>query len=169
MTVLTSDMQRVVLEQRVGFIATTCPDGTPNVSPKGTTTVWDSEHLVFADIMSPGTVRNLEHNPAIEVNVVDPFLRKGYRFKGLAELHADGQIYEEGLALLAKRDFGVDPSRIKTIVLIRVQRAAPLISPAYEPGVTEAEVFAHWREYHGRLVAERDARATRSADVGGNS
>ena len=34
---LTDDMQRVVLEQRLGFHATVCPDGTPNLSPKGTT------------------------------------------------------------------------------------------------------------------------------------
>lgn len=88
MSVLTPEMQRVVLEQRLRFAATVCPDGTPNLSPKGTTTVWEADHLVFADIASPGTVRNLEQNPAIELNVVDPFVRKGYRFKGTAERHA---------------------------------------------------------------------------------
>ena len=40
-------------------MATVAPDGTPAGSPKGTTTVWDDNHLVFADIASPGTVRNL--------------------------------------------------------------------------------------------------------------
>ena len=50
LTTLTDDMKRVVLEQRLGFVATVCSDGTPNVSPKGTTTVWDDRHLVFADI-----------------------------------------------------------------------------------------------------------------------
>ena len=38
---LTEDMKRVVNEQRLGFIASICPDGTPNLSPKGTTAVWD--------------------------------------------------------------------------------------------------------------------------------
>jgi uncharacterized protein len=148
MSVLTPEMQRVVLEQRLGFAATVCPDGTPNLSPKGTTTVWDSDHLVFADVASPGTVRNLEHNPVIELNVVDPFVRKGYRFKGTAELHADGRIYEQGLALMADRDFGIRPERIKTIVLIKVERAEPLISPVYEPGVAEEEVLERWKEHH---------------------
>ena len=41
---LTPDMQRVVLEQRLGFVATVTPDGRPNLSPKGTTTVWDDHH-----------------------------------------------------------------------------------------------------------------------------
>ena len=44
---LDDDMRRVVTEQSLGFVATVCPDGTPNLSPKGTTIVWDDEHLAF--------------------------------------------------------------------------------------------------------------------------
>ena len=33
--ILTPDMKRVVREQRLGFVATVCSDGTPNLSPKG--------------------------------------------------------------------------------------------------------------------------------------
>ena len=55
---LTEDMKRVVEEQRLGFAATVCPDGTPNLSPKGTTAVWDDDRLIFADIRSPRTVEN---------------------------------------------------------------------------------------------------------------
>lgn len=43
-------MQRVVGEQRLGFHATVCADGTPNLSPKRTTDVWDDDHLFFAEI-----------------------------------------------------------------------------------------------------------------------
>ena len=32
MGILTEDMKRVVREQRLGFIATVCADGTPNLS-----------------------------------------------------------------------------------------------------------------------------------------
>ncbi len=62
MGILTDDMKRVVKEQRLAFIATVCPDGTPNLSPKGTTAVWDDDHLIFVDIRSPGTVANLRQN-----------------------------------------------------------------------------------------------------------
>ena len=81
MGILTDDMRRMVDEQQLGFIATVCPDGTPNLSAKGTTAAWDDEHLVFADICSPGTIANLRHNAVLEINVVDSLLRKGYRFK----------------------------------------------------------------------------------------
>jgi hypothetical protein len=63
MGILTDEMKRIVREQRLGYIATVCPDGTPNLSPKGTTAVWDDDHLVFADIRSPQSVQNIEHNP----------------------------------------------------------------------------------------------------------
>src|SRR5215470_7170094 len=96
--VLTEDMKRVVGEQRLGFVATVCPDGTPSLSPKGTTAVWDDRHLVFADIRSPHTVQNLRANPAIEVNVVDPITRKGYRFKGRAIVVDRGEPFEQILA-----------------------------------------------------------------------
>ena len=50
---LTPDMRRVVLEQRLGFVATVTPDGRPNLSPKGTTTVWDDRHLPVAPLATP--------------------------------------------------------------------------------------------------------------------
>jgi uncharacterized protein len=81
---LTADMKRIVDEQRLGFVATVCPDGTPNLSPKGTTAVWDDDHLIFANIRSPQTIANLRQNANVEVNVVDSFVPKGYRFKPLA-------------------------------------------------------------------------------------
>jgi len=65
---LSADMQRVVREQRLGFVATVTPDGRPNLSPKGTTGLWDDERLFFADIASPGTVAN----PHVEYACFDP-------------------------------------------------------------------------------------------------
>src|SRR4029434_4783239 len=108
MGILTADMKRVVEEQRLGFVATVCPDGTPNLSPKGTTAVWDDDHLVFANIRSPGTLANLRRNPTVEVNVVDTFVRKGYRFKGVATILDAGGDYERAVAFYKDRGSRVD-------------------------------------------------------------
>jgi hypothetical protein len=144
MGILTEDMQRVVREQRLGFVATVCPDGTPNLSPKGTTTVWDDDHLVFADICSPGTIENLRANPVLEINVVGQVVRKGYRFKGRAEILAEGPLLEQILAFYRQRGTS---SPIRHIVLVSVERALPLISPAYDLGATEDEVRRRWQDY----------------------
>src|SRR5690349_12465467 len=103
MGILTADMKRLVDQQRLAFVATVCADGTPNLSPKGTTAVWDDDHLIFANIRSPGTIENIRHNDSIEVNVVDPITRKGYRFKGVASIVDDGETYDRALAFYERR------------------------------------------------------------------
>jgi predicted pyridoxine 5'-phosphate oxidase superfamily flavin-nucleotide-binding protein len=139
MEILTDDMKRVV-DAELGFIATVCPDGTPNLSPKGTTAVWDDTHLVFADIHSPGTVANLGKNPNIEVNVVDQLVRKGYRFKGTAAVHRDGELFERGVQFYESRGTVRARERIRSIVIVAVERVLPVISPAYDLGMTEDEL-----------------------------
>ena len=148
MGILSDDMKRIVREQRLGYIATVCPDGTPNLSPKGTTAVWDDDRLMFADIRSPQSVRNIEHNPSVEVNVVDPLVRKGYRFKGSALVHRSGEVFQSACQMY--RDMGV-ATEIRAVVLIRVHRALPLISPAYDRGLTEEQVKDRWRRYWRKL------------------
>ena len=156
MSVLTEDMKRVVREQRLGYIATVCPDGTPNLSPKATMKVWDDDHLVFADLASPGTIANLKQNPAIEINIVDPFLRKGYRFKGTAEVIRSGPDFNKVMTLFADRQAGVN-AQIRGFVMMTVTRALPVISPGYVGGVTESQMLAQWEEYYASVNANSPA------------
>ena len=142
MGILTDDMKRVVSEQGLGFIATVCPDGTPNLSPKGSTAVWDDDHLIFCDIRSPGTMANLRQNPAIEINVVDQLSRKGYRFKGTAEELTTGPVFQQ---VQAARLASGNQNPMRAVVLMVVERALPLTSPAYDRGVTEEELRATYR------------------------
>src|SRR5215207_6636870 len=151
MAMLTEDMKRVIREQRLGYVATVCPDGTPNLSPKGTTTVWDDDHLVFADIRSPRTIANLKQNPAVEINVVDWFTRKGYRFKGNATVIEDGPLFNELVAFYDQQERSDAPRRIQAVVMVEVQRALPLVSPAYDREVTEDQVRTQWEEYYQQL------------------
>ena len=134
-----------IAQQKLFFVATAAEGAHPNLSPKGTTSVYDDEHLFFAEIRSPRTIENLRANPAIEVNVVDPIVRKGYRFKGTATLHEGDDVYRRALELLRERDYGDYEERIQLIVLIRVERAEPLTSPAYDVGHTEDELAAQYR------------------------
>jgi len=144
--ILTEDMKRLVTEQRLGFVATVCPDGTPNLSPKGTTAIWDDDHIVFADIRSPATVSNLRRNPSTEINVVDPMLRKGYRFKGVASVLTEGVLFEQIVDFYrAKRN--LEGGLIRSVVLVKIDEAMPLISPAYDQGQSEEQVREKWQRY----------------------
>jgi len=149
MGILTDDMQRVV-DRELGFVATVTPEGTPNLSPKGTIAVWDDDHLVFADLRSPGTVSNLRSNPAVDVNVVDQLSRRGYRFEGTATVHTEGAEFDRGVEFYERRGLERARDRIHSVVVIAVERASPVTSPAYDLGATEDELRAIYRE---RLLA----------------
>jgi uncharacterized protein len=43
MGILTSEMKQAVDNIRLCFVATSSRDGVPNVSPKGSLTVWDDD------------------------------------------------------------------------------------------------------------------------------
>ena len=155
-------MKRVVEKQRLGFVATVCADGTPNLSPKGTLRVLDDDHLMFADIRSPGTVANLRTNPGIEVNVVDPFVRKGYRFKGRAKVLDAGPEFDRLAALYSTPELSDAPRRIRAMVVVRVEETRPLISPAYDRETDEAAMRARWTQYY--LGAEDRSKIVEMSD-----
>ena len=147
--ILTDDMKRLIDEQRLGFFATVCPDGSPNLSPKGTIAVWDDNHLAFGNIRSPRTLENLRANPSIDINVVDPFTRQGYRFKGVASILDSGQAYERAIEFYRAR--GSKVSAFKEIVLIEVREAQFIDSPAYDFGMTESEIRDRWVKHYESL------------------
>ena len=141
MAILTDDMKRIVHEQRLGFYATVCEDGSPNLSPKGTTYVLDDDHLFFAHVRSPRTVANIRRGSLVEINVVDPLVRKGYRFKGPAEVHDRGtSLYAEGIERLREAGSRLVDC-VKAIVVVEVREAQAVVSPAYDDGtLTEEDV-----------------------------
>jgi predicted pyridoxine 5'-phosphate oxidase superfamily flavin-nucleotide-binding protein len=90
---ISADLQEF-LKGKQGWIATAAKDGTPNVSIKGSLRQLDDEHLVFADIFSMKTRKNLQENPKVAVMVYEEASRRGYMFKGSAEMQASGPLYE---------------------------------------------------------------------------
>ena len=152
MRLLTQDIKDFVKQAKLGFVATICPDGTPNLSPKGTTTVGDDDHLVFADIHSPGTIDNLLVNPSIEINIVDVFTRKGYRSKGIGKVLSEGPLFEEVISFY--KDAG-SKYKVNHIVLIKMKRVIPLLSPVYDSDVSEEEVIKRWSDYWNAIYKSK--------------
>ena len=152
MGTLTQEIKEFVKQTKLGFVATVCPDGTPNLSPKGTTTVWDDEHLVFADIHSPGTVANLLANPSIEINIVDVFTRKGYRFKGIAKVVSEGSLFDEVIAFYKNAG---SKYIIHNIILVKVERIIPLLSPVYDTGISEDDVIERWTDHWNAIYTSK--------------
>ena len=153
--VLTPDMRAVIQAAHLCFAATVTPEGRPNVSPKGTIRAWDDASLFFLDIASPGTRRNLASHPYLELNVVDQLSRRGYRFAGPTALHTQGAVFDEA----CRRVFGEEQARypVAAVVLLQIERAAPLLSPGYAHVADEAAMRALWAERRATLDREFEA------------
>lgn len=84
MAKLSEEAKKAIAEFGAALVATASKDGKPNVSPKGSFSVLDDEHVIFADIASPRTMANLAENPQLSAIVFDPSTRKGCRIWGRA-------------------------------------------------------------------------------------
>jgi len=145
MGLITKEMKDLIEKQKIGYVATVSPDNTPNLSPKGTLSVWNDEHLIFADIKSPKTISNLEENPSVEINVVDPISRKGYRFKGVATILSSGTEYDKIISHYM--DKGIK-SKINKVVQIKVTVVNEITSPLYDLGYSEEDIKKRWKKHY---------------------
>ncbi len=145
MVKISDEIKHFLERQKLGFVATISPDNTPNVSPKGTILAWDDEHLIFADIKSPQTISNLENNPSVEINVVDPILRKGYRFKGKGMILKDNEEFSKILKFYEEKGI---KSKINAVVMVKVDTLSEVTSPLYDLGFSEEEIKEKWKKHY---------------------
>ena len=145
MITISEEIKNFVNSQKLGYVATVSKDGTPNLSPKGTIIVMNESTLAFADIRSPPTIQNLQDNPSVEINVVDPFQRLGYRFKG------EGKIINEGSEFDKILDYYINAgikSKINSVVVVDIKSMSEVTSPSYDLGVTKDELVSKWKKYY---------------------
>lgn len=73
------DIQTMAQRSVLCWFATVDASGQPNVSPKEIFAVLDSEHIVVANIASPGSARNMRANAKVCLSFIDVFAQKGYK------------------------------------------------------------------------------------------
>ena len=139
------EIRNFVNFQKLGYVATVSSDGSPNLSPKGTIVILDDSRLVFANIRSPQTVENLTKNPSIEINVIDPFSRMGYRFKGMANILSDGDDFKKILDYFEKKGI---KSKISDIIVVDVKSFSKVTSPSYDLGLKKDDLVEKWKQYY---------------------
>ena len=147
---ITAEMRRLIEENTIGLVATVTPEGFPSVSPKGTTVYIDETHVAFSDLRSPGTVRNIQRQPAVELNFLDVFRRQACRLRGSASYHKRGATqFSELLPLF--QTWAAFAGHMRGIVLVEVSKAELILSPAYDFGGSEEALRQQWLEYYTRL------------------
>ena len=117
MTTINDELKKAISEIKPSLMATASKDGHPNVSPKGSLRVHDDQHLIFADLRSPQTVKNLAENPNVSAIGLNTTTMKGWRIWGKAvEIMTSGEIFDELSKEYAKK------GKIKHVVKIFVEK-----------------------------------------------
>lgn len=118
----------------VCLVATALPNGYAQVTPRGSTMVFDDEHLALWERGKGSTNQNLRDGAKVTVFLRKPALRESgllpkggiARFYGIAEVHKSGAAYDEVWRRLVQPEKDRDPDRKGYAVLIRVERAEDL-------------------------------------------
>jgi predicted pyridoxine 5'-phosphate oxidase superfamily flavin-nucleotide-binding protein len=156
MNEINADMEAVIKQAILSFVATVNEDGTPNLSPKASLTVRNGV-LYFADIASPGTIRNMKRNPAVEINVIDIFQRRGYRFKGRALILTPGDDEYLKIADWVRATNGLEYP-VDHVARIETSSIVPLLSPAHvfaDPPRSQDEIrMTYYQKYGVKPITE---------------
>ncbi len=146
MNEVNDEIKKFLNFQKLGYVATVSPNGVPNISPKGTIIGWSKNQLAFANIHSPDTMKNLMTNPNVEINVIDPFSRKGFLFRGIAKILKNSSLFDD--ILKHYRDSGIK-SPIHSIILVDLIEISGVRSPLYDLGISEEEIMSKWKKHFG--------------------
>jgi hypothetical protein len=118
----------------VCLVATVLPSGFAQVSPRGSTMVYDDQHLALWERGKGSTNAMLANGTKVTVFFRKPSLREAgvlpkggiARFYGTAEVHKSGPVYEEVWRRLVQPEKDRDPDKKGYAVLIAVERAEDL-------------------------------------------
>jgi hypothetical protein len=118
----------------VCLVATVLPNGYAQVSPRGSTMVFDDDHLALWERGKGSTSANLGNGTKVTVFLRKPQLRESgvlpkggiARFYGTAEIHRSGAAYEKVWERLVQPEKDRDPNKKGYAVLIKVERAEDL-------------------------------------------
>jgi len=120
--------------EHVCLVGTVLPNGFAQITPRGSTMVYDDEHIALWERGKGSTTGNLHDGSKMTVYFRKPQLRadgvlpKGgiARFYGTAAIHKSGAAYEEVWRRLVQPEKDRDPDKKGFAVLIKVERAEDL-------------------------------------------
>ena len=118
----------------VCLIGTVLSDGYAQVTPRGSTMVFDDEHFATWERGRGSTSGHLSDGSKVTVFFRKPELRQSgvlprggiARFYGMAEIHHSGPIYDQIWERLIQPEKNNDPEKKGYGVLIRIERSEDL-------------------------------------------
>ena len=113
---------KALREKKYCVWASSSLNGSPDISFRSSTFVWDDEHLAFWDRSRGLSTKNIEENPPVCMIYFDSTDRVGWRFYGQATIFKEGEMRRKIMERTIKDELDKDPERKGYGVLIRVDK-----------------------------------------------
>ena len=118
----------------VALVGVVQPNGYAQISPRGSTMVYDDQHLALWERGKGSTNKLLQDGTKVTVFLRKPQLRESgilpkggvARFYGTAKVHRSGQAYDKVWQKLVQPEKDRDPEKKGWAVLIKIERAEDL-------------------------------------------
>ena len=120
--------------ENVVLVATVLPNGFAQVTPRGSTMVFDQDHIGLWERGKGSTNENLSDGTKVTIFFRKPALRQSgvlpkggiARLYGTAEVHRSGPVYDQVWERLIQPEKDRDPDRKGFAVLVKIERAEDL-------------------------------------------
>ncbi len=108
------------------IVGTASKDGEPQISMRGSLSVYDSETLAYWERSMRSSQDNLNENPQVVVFYRNPEKRINWRFHGRATVHESGEIRDRVMNQTPQPELDRDPERKGLAILVRIYRITSL-------------------------------------------
>lgn len=109
-------------EKKYCVWATTASDGFPDMSFRGSTFVFDDQHIAFWDRSLGDGTKSLEQFPKVSMLFYDKENRLGWRFYGTVTVHKSGAVREQIMGRTCQAELDKDPERKGYGILVRIDK-----------------------------------------------
>jgi nitroreductase len=140
------------------LVATASARGEPNVSLRGSTMVFDQDHLAYWDRVHGRQLEHVGENPHVVVFYRDSVRRNTWRFYGQATVHAEGPLREEVMARVVEAELNRDPERTGAAVLVRVDLVMTLGNQVLQQRDERPDTPAHTLNLFEAMYTSRSIR-----------
>ena len=119
-------LNNALADRMVCLVGTASKDGQPQISVKGSVSVYDGETLAYWERSLRSALENVSENPQIVIFYRNPDKRINWRFHGTATVHESGEIRDKVKSQTPQPELDRDPDDKGIAILVKVDSITDL-------------------------------------------